>query len=98
MACNGSFGGGEGLISVPNESKTFSIKKCELGLFNRENWDLLADLVVFFDLCKHYKDTARGEEAVYVGNKLYDIMRTTGDVKAAREIARGFFSEKNAPG
>jgi alpha-mannosidase len=91
LACNGNFGGGNGLIAVPDNTRTYSIKEVALGRFNRPNWDLLSDLVVFFDMCKHLKDTPRGEEAVYVGNKIYDIMRKTGDLAAARQIAFDFF-------
>ena len=54
MACNGMFGAGNnGLIGAPDPNRTYTLRKAEIGLFNRPAYDLYWDFVTISDMARH---------------------------------------------
>lgn len=99
MACNTMFGAGNnGLILPPDNNRQFALKKCEIGLFEREIWDLYCDYRVLVDSARHLAaDSLRGQQALYFGNLICNTFDKNDRLSWAkcREIANNYLKQTN---
>ena len=77
------------------------LRQAQLGVFDREAWDLYWDYVIVADCAIEMSETApRRGQAMRIANKMADVIRM--DDKAtwskAREMAAEFLGEKNGDG
>lgn len=53
MACNGMFGNGlNGQINPPDPNRMFTLKTCELRVFDREAFELYMDFKIIAEMAK----------------------------------------------
>ena len=105
MACNGMFGNfsdGRGGLNPVDHHKTFTLNKCQIGLFRRNLWELKMDFDTIFDISeKMTNDNSQyGDLALGVGNQIADIIFTMDEltdeeVKEARVKAQEYLSVHN---
>ena len=105
MACNGMFGNfkdGRGGLNPVDHHKTFTLNKCQIGLFRRNLWDLKMDFDAIFDISEKMtnENSQYGDSALGIGNQIADIIFTMDEltdeeVSQAREKAQEYLSIKN---
>lgn len=99
MACNDLFGAGSPtMISAPNPDKMFTLKKADIAVYDREVDSLVTDLQLLVDMAKELpSDGSRSYEAMFAANEIVNCvdLSNRGSLKAAKEIADHFFSQKN---
>ena len=100
MAANGLFGVGSGFIGPPEPDRSFSLSVAELGWFDREYARLRSDFCVVRDMAKALTaeekkpSSARGLEALRVGNAVINVMRVAdrSTWPAAQSLLRAYLS------
>ncbi|GFS08736.1 alpha-mannosidase [Elysia marginata] len=72
MACNHLFGVGNMAIVKPEDDKrTFSLNQAELGLFDRDVYNLILDIETLHDIAKELPETdQRSYQALYTVNDM----------------------------
>ncbi|XP_028305460.1 LOW QUALITY PROTEIN: alpha-mannosidase 2C1 [Gouania willdenowi] len=99
MACNGLFGAGQGsMIAAPDPNKLFSVQRAELVIFNREVRELLTDFETLVDIVKELGEgEQRGYQALFTLNEMVNVCDPFdfSSFPKARNMARGFFSQRN---
>ncbi|GAM28490.1 hypothetical protein SAMD00019534_116660, partial [Acytostelium subglobosum LB1] len=99
MACNGMFGvGKDGLINPCDPNKTFTLTRCELGVFDRECYDLYTYLTMLYDISKNFPEgSLRSNQALQVGNQMINVcdINNRATWKQSTALAKAFFAQKN---
>ncbi|KAM7301306.1 integrin alpha-4 [Ixodes scapularis] len=99
MACNDLFGAGSPtMISAPDPDKMFTLKKADIAVYDREVDSLVTDLQLLVDMVKELpSDGSRSYEAMFAANEIVNCvdLSNRGSLKAAKEIADHFFSQRN---
>ncbi|KAM3869694.1 alpha-mannosidase 2C1 [Diretmus argenteus] len=99
LACNGLFGAGKGsMIAAPDPSRTYSVQKAELVVFNRDVRELLTDFEMLIDIVKQLgEQEQRGYQALFTANEMVNLCdpANPGPFDEARNLARKFFSQRN---
>lgn len=103
VACNTLFGVGDPHEYLDTESETpaGTIKQAELGLFNREAWDLYWDFEIIADMAEELPENdVRGNQARGVANAMCNACdpNDPSTFAAAREIAAEFLNQKAGEG
>jgi len=58
MACNEMFGNFlDGFNSIVDMNREFKLEKCEIGLFNRDAWNLFYNFELLRDAAKEFEQT-----------------------------------------
>jgi alpha-mannosidase len=64
MACNGCFGtGSNDMIAAPDPNRQFTLRQCELAVFDREYWDLYFDFHTVMELAKDLPKEVCGDNS-----------------------------------
>ena len=93
MAVNSLFGAGTGMAGT--------VRQAEIGVFDREAWELFWDLKVIADMAEELgNNNPRGAQALFAANQMVNLIRYEDREtwKAAREVARTYFSCKTGEG
>jgi alpha-mannosidase len=100
LAANGMFGvGAAGLINCVDPDRYFTLKQCEIGLFNRDAWSLLWDMEVISDMAAKLPETdSRAAQALYAANAIQNAVWTDdpSTIAKGRQIAADFLKERNS--
>jgi alpha-mannosidase len=98
MACNYIFGvGKDGLIQPPDLHRNFTLKCCDIAIFERDIWDLYWDYRIIFDAAHLPQDSLRSHQALYIGNLITNQFdpKNKSSWKKCRDIASQFLSQTN---
>ena len=100
MSCNHPFGCGDEFLKPPPRDRTFELKECKLGLFNRDAWDLYWDLSVLYDMTKELDKMSQiRQQALRTANKMINVI-DPDDVSTydkARKIGKEIFDQIASP-
>ncbi|XP_005113086.2 alpha-mannosidase 2C1 [Aplysia californica] len=99
MACNELLGiGNIAMQKKEDEEKKYTLIQAEIGLFDREAYDLVYDVETLHDIAQELPDQdQRGYQALYTVNKMINMIdfEDRSTLKAARNLALEFFNQKN---
>ncbi|XP_075750100.1 alpha-mannosidase 2C1 isoform X1 [Rhipicephalus microplus] len=99
MACNHLFGAGTPtMISAPDPKKTFTLKKADVAVYDKEVDALVTDLELLAEMARELpKDGIRSYEALYAANEIVNCIDVNdrSSLKAAKDIADRFFGQRN---
>lgn len=99
MACNGLFGNGlGGMINEPDPNRYFSLRKCQIGVFDAEAYSLMVDFRMIADMAQELpEDSNRGSQALMTADRIINACDTR-DRKTwpkAAKIAKDFLAKHN---
>ncbi|CAO3640016.1 unnamed protein product [Cunninghamella blakesleeana] len=98
MACNGTFGAGNGLIGPPDPNRFFNLTELDLAVPNKLAWRLLYDYQIILSMAKELEpESIRGTQALYTANRILNAFTPGDDFSLLNclEIASEFLSAKN---
>ncbi|KAF2076519.1 hypothetical protein CYY_002197 [Polysphondylium violaceum] len=99
MACNGMFGvGKDGLINPCDPNKTFTLTRAEIGVFDKEAYELYTYMSMLYDISKNFKDESlRKVQAIWVANDIINKCNVSDPTSYPKciQLAKQFFDQKN---
>ncbi|XP_051918255.1 alpha-mannosidase 2C1 isoform X2 [Hippocampus zosterae] len=99
LACNGLFGAGQGsMIAAPDANRTFTVRKAELVVLNRDVRELLTDFDMLIDIVKELGESEqRSFQALFTVNEMVNVSNPAdpNSFDKARALAHKFFSQRN---
>jgi len=99
MACNGMFGvGKDGLINPCDPNKTFTLTRAEIGVFDKEAYELYTYVSMLYDISKNFKEESlRKVQAIWVANDIINKCNVSdpSTYHQCIQLAEKFFDQKN---
>ena len=86
----------EGFNSRVDMNKKFTLEKCEVGLFNRDAWDLFFNFEILRDGAKEFEKTqaSRAYDCLLFANQImndcYPTYKDEGMIEAAKKKSEQF--------